>query len=204
METNVKAQADSLLLSPAETVAPARSSPRPICCVATVIRRAGKILLHKRKGKHAAGSWACPGGHIEKWETFQDAALRETAEEAGGGIVLDGLRLWRVTNTLFPEEDRHYIVIYVVADWVAGEAEVREPEKCERWEWFAWNELPSPLVKDLQDVAAQAESPFEIGLGNNDDAGRRGRSRRFQRSRTKGKALSVAAPRCASIGTPRV
>ena len=133
---------------------------RPIVCVAAVVRRKGKVLLHKRKGTHAAGSWACPGGHIEKWETFEQAAARETKEEAGEALQVAKLQLWRITNTFFVEEDRHYIVIYVIADWVAGEAAVCEPEKCECWEWFEWGKFPSPLVKDLQDVVDQGASPF--------------------------------------------
>ena len=124
----------------------------PIPCVATLIRRGNKILLHKRKGKHAPGHWACPGGHIEKWETFEEAARRKTKEEAGDDLRFANIRLWRVVNFFFKDEDRHYIVIYLLAEWISGEAVVMEPNKCERWEWFDWGSMPSPLVQDLEEM----------------------------------------------------
>lgn len=50
-----------------------------------------EVLLMRRTGKDHAGEWALPAGGIEKGETAQQAALRETQEEAGydhdGGLV---------------------------------------------------------------------------------------------------------------------
>ena len=42
----------------------------PLIGVALCIRRDNKVLLHKRKGKHAPGSWVFTGGHLEKYEDF--------------------------------------------------------------------------------------------------------------------------------------
>lgn len=42
-----------------------------------------EVLLMRRKGKDHAGEWALPAGGIEKDETPEQAARRETEEEAG-------------------------------------------------------------------------------------------------------------------------
>lgn len=117
--------------------------------VALCVTKDNKVLLHKRKGKHAPGTWAFPGGHLEKWETFEEAALRELGEEAGG-IVTSTPRLWTCANTRFWEEEKHYVVVFMKARWKKGEPKVMEPDKCEEWGWFDWDDLPQPLMQGLQ------------------------------------------------------
>jgi len=40
---------------------------------------------------------------------------------------------------------RHYLDIALVADWAAGEPEIREPDKVDGWVWYSLDALPSPL-----------------------------------------------------------
>ncbi len=47
------------------------------------IIRDGKILLHYKKRGHGAGKWNGVGGKIEKDETPEECALRESREEMG-------------------------------------------------------------------------------------------------------------------------
>jgi 8-oxo-dGTP diphosphatase len=54
--------------------------------VDAVITTGKEVLLIKRKGQPFAGSWALPGGFIEPGEKPEDAAARETQEEAGMAI----------------------------------------------------------------------------------------------------------------------
>jgi 8-oxo-dGTP diphosphatase len=98
---------------------------------------------------------------MEKWETLEETALREMKEEAGPSIEVSNVKLWTVTNTRFYNEDKHYVVICLVADWVSGLAEIVEPEKCECWEWFDWDDLPSPLMMGLQDIVNRKLNPFK-------------------------------------------
>jgi len=134
--------------------------PKPQVGIALLIRREGKVLLHKRKGKHAPGTWAFPGGHLEGWETFERAALRELEEEAGEDIKVTEPKFWTVANTRFYSEGLHYVVIFLISDWVSGEAVVKEPEKNDGWDWFNWNDLPSPLMMGLQNLVERSMNPF--------------------------------------------
>lgn len=122
------------------------------------IVRDGKVLLHKRKGGHSPGVWAFPGGHLEFGESFEEGGLRELGEEAGP-VNVTTPRLWTVSNTIYKKEGKHYVCVFLLADWISGEAKVMEPSKCECWEWFAWDELPEPLMAGIQDLRKRGESP---------------------------------------------
>ena len=119
-----------------------------------------EVLLHKRKGKHAADLWSFPGGHLELWESFEDAALRELAEEAGP-VKVSKPEVWTSANTMYPDEGKHYVVVFLRADWVSGEAEVMEPHKNAGWGWFNWNDLPQPLIPGIQIIVNKGLSPIE-------------------------------------------
>lgn len=141
---------------------------RPLVGVCLCIRRNdGKILLHKRKGKHAPGTWAFTGGHLEKWESFEECVLREMREEVGDVNVTKPV-YWTTVNTLFRDEDKHYVVVCMVCDYISGEPRVMESDKCECWEWYSWDNLPSPLMKGLQILKDNDINPFNyhIGLDN--------------------------------------
>jgi 8-oxo-dGTP diphosphatase len=121
--------------------------------VGVLVVRQGKILLGKRKGSHGAGEWALPGGHLEFGESVVDCARREVLEETG--LTIDRPKPGPFSSDLFPEIGRHYVTLFVIADSPDGEPELREPEKCEGWEWFRWSELPTPLFAPLRSLHQQ-------------------------------------------------
>ncbi len=118
--------------------------------VASIIIRDNKILLGLRKGSHGSNTWAPPGGHLEFNETPVDCAIRETREETG--LDIKQVRSGPWTNDIFTDENKHYVTLFMVADYLAGEAQVMEPEKCEKWDWFSWDALPSPLFMPLRNL----------------------------------------------------
>ena len=128
--------------------------------VALITVKGNQVLLHKRIGPHAGGKWAFSGGHLEKWETIEECCFRELKEEAGTDIQVDNIRFLTVLNTMYPEEDRHYLTVFMVADYVSGEAVVMEPDKCECWQWFDWNNLPENLMLGIQMMKDQGINPI--------------------------------------------
>lgn len=82
-------------------------SPIPTWFFAVVIvRKAGRYLLvHERKHGQL---WYLPAGRVEPGESFFDAAIRETFEETGVPVVLDGVL--RVEHTPSPSGMRVRVI----------------------------------------------------------------------------------------------
>ncbi len=118
-----------------------------------------QVLLGKRKGSHGEGQWAFPGGKMEHLESFDETALREIAEEVGTGIKVKGLRVCSIIN-LTEYAPKHYLDVGMVADWVDGDPQVMEPEKCSEWKWFDIGNLPENLFVTVERVIESAVSPF--------------------------------------------
>ncbi len=126
---------------------------RPLIGVAVIVVRHGKVLLGKRKNAHGAGTWQFPGGHLEYGESVQSCARRELLEETG--LTLIDSRLGPFTNDIFEGEKKHYVTLFVIAERTAGIAEVKEPGKCERWDWFEWSQMPGPLFLPIVNLIRQ-------------------------------------------------
>lgn len=135
---------------------------RPLIGCAICIRRNGKILLQKRLSKHAHGFWGFPGGHLEWFEEPEKAVLREMQEEAGDELIVTPPVFWTIANTRFYNENKHYVVLFYLSDWIAGEAIVKEPTKCEQWGWFDYENLPSPLMMGIKFLMDNGELKRKI------------------------------------------
>lgn len=115
---------------------------RPRVGVGVMILKAGKTLLAKRKGSHGSGEYSFPGGHLEYMESFEECARREVKEEAG--IEITNVRFLFLSNVR-KYAPKHYAHIGLVADYKSGEPKVLEPEKSEKWGWYALDQLPKPI-----------------------------------------------------------
>ena len=91
----------------------------PTPCVGVVCLKGDSVLLIRRGTAPRLGEWSLPGGRIEPGERAADAALRELREETGVEARLTGLV--GVVDGLFPEVDRHYVMIDYAAEWISGE-----------------------------------------------------------------------------------
>ena len=131
---------------------------RPLIGVGVCIIKDDKVLLGKRKGAHGAGTWSFPGGHLEFMENWNVCAIRETNEECD--IEINNIRFWTATNDIFKKENKHYNTIFLMADYVKGNPELKEPDKCEKWEWFKWDNLPKNLFLPIQNLLKKNLTPF--------------------------------------------
>lgn len=122
---------------------------KPQIGVGVVVVKQGKVLLGKRKGSHGEGEWSFAGGHLEFGESVEGCASRELAEEAGLQAISLQLGPW--TEDVM-EIDKHYITIFAFVHTFEGEPKLLEPHKCEGWEWFDWNSLPSPLFMPIRSL----------------------------------------------------
>jgi 8-oxo-dGTP pyrophosphatase MutT (NUDIX family) len=127
--------------------------------VGVIVVRGNGVLYGLRRGEHGAGCWSFPGGHLDGDESVEACALRELHEEAGLEAI--NSRVVAETEDEFPE-GRRYRTLFVQVDWTSGEPVVREPDKCLRWSWFAWNDPPRPLFLP---VASLRSSGFRPSAG---------------------------------------
>jgi 8-oxo-dGTP diphosphatase len=117
-----------------------------------------------RKSSHGAGSLALPGGHLEMNESWEQCAAREVKEEMNLDLDVTDLRVAHVTNDIMLEEEKHYVTIFIMGRPIQDTAvpENTEPDKCEGWKIYQWDELKEmaetetcnifgPLRKLLQD-----------------------------------------------------
>ena len=57
--------------------------------------------------------------------------------------------------TFSPENNRHYITLFMISESFEGEPQLLEPDKCARWDWFELNALPEPLFRPIQTLITQ-------------------------------------------------
>lgn len=120
-------------------------SSKPKVGVGVILEKDGKVLLGKRKGPNGPGYYAPPGGHLEYGETVEECAFRETAEETG--IRITSIQLGPWTQEMVGQ--KHFISLFAFAAEFEGEPQTLEPDKCEGWDWYSWDELPTPLYPSV-------------------------------------------------------
>ena len=130
---------------------------RPLIGVAVIVIKNGHVLLGRRKNAHGDGTWAFPGGHLEFNETIEECARREIFEETG--ITISNLRYGPYTNDIFENEGKHYVTLFVLADYASGEPSAKEPDKCEEWQWHPW---PPPVQPHFLPIANLLKQNFTL------------------------------------------
>lgn len=115
--------------------------------VGVIVEKEGKLLLGQRKGAHESLTWAPPGGHLEFGETVEACAMRELLEETGLKVISCRLGPW--VENIMDNANKHYLTVFVYVDRFEGDLQLLEPTKCAGWNWFSWNDLPSPLFPSV-------------------------------------------------------
>lgn len=131
---------------------------RPKVGLGVFVRKGDEFLIGLRCGEHVPDVWCFPGGHLEFGESWEDASQRETDEEVG--IVIDNIRHVATTNDIYPEENKHYITLFMMSDYVSGEVTLNEPNKFKEWKWCHWDELPDNLFPATKKLIADGFDPY--------------------------------------------
>jgi ADP-ribose pyrophosphatase YjhB (NUDIX family) len=105
--------------------------------VNVAVIRENRILLTKREDFE---TWILPSGGVEDGESIAHAAIRETKEETGLDVELTGLV--GVYSRLGNMSPGHMVLF--VARQIGGKIRCQEGETI-AVEWFAFDEIPSPL-----------------------------------------------------------
>ena len=97
-------------------------------------------------------------------ESFEECAVREAKEETG--LDIDKVELVTVTNNLFLEEPKpcHFVSIFMRACLRDPRQlpQNLEPNKCDGWDWYEWDNLPKPLFWPLEKMVNEGFNPFPI------------------------------------------
>ena len=136
--------------------------------VSVLINKGDRFLLEKRANVHGGGTWGPPSGHFDFGESIEDCAKRETKEETG--VEIDNVKFRVITNDLFEKEQKHYITVWVDAEYVSGEPAVKAREEESEVGWFSWDALPEPLFLPLQHLLEGKTYPAQtteekLGVG---------------------------------------
>jgi 8-oxo-dGTP diphosphatase len=138
-----------------------RNDPR--VGVGVIIRRGDEVLLLHRAGGHGSGSWSTPGGHLDHGETLEQCAIREVMEETG--VEIHNVRFRALTNDVFAREGRHYLTVWMDADYRSGEARVNAAHEMSSVAWFPWDRLPAPLFLPLENLLGGRCYPPSASVG---------------------------------------
>lgn len=114
----------------------------PVPAAGVAIVRDEKILLVQRAIEPRKGRWSLPAGFIEVDETVRECAIRETKEETGFDVELDG-----VIDVVSVFDDPRYVCLLIVFGGrvMSGELEAGD-DACDAG-FFGLDELPSIAFK---------------------------------------------------------
>lgn len=118
-------------------------SPSFHVAVNVLLFRRGRLLLGERIGGFGRGFWGLPGGHLERFESMEQAARRELLEETG--MRVPKLVFANIINekSITP----HFLHIGFYASSARGKPRLREPMKCHEWKWFELDSLPRNILQ---------------------------------------------------------
>lgn len=116
--------------------------------VGVIVRKGSTIIQIQRQGSHGAGSWSVPGGHIDFGESVEECAVREVMEETS--VTIKNVRFLGYTNDVFEAEGKHYVTLWVEADYESGEPTITSPRETAFVGWVDTKELPTPRFVPFQ------------------------------------------------------
>ena len=121
----------------------------PIVAAGALVERDGRVALVRRGVEPGRGLWGLPAGYVEADESPEEAAIRETWEEAHLCVEIDSLL---DAYSYGSERDRGVLLIYA-AHTVSGELQAGDDAVDAAW--FGPDELPEIAFRTHREVLGQ-------------------------------------------------
>lgn len=138
---------------------------RPVLMVGAgifVLDEQDRLLMMMRRDNEC---WGFPGGSTEPGEVVEDAARRETLEEANieiGEMSLFGVFSGPELYYKYPNGDEVYnvTIMYLSRDW---QGDIQISDEHTEWRWFAATEIPEnispPIIPIIEQFKRTISSP---------------------------------------------
>lgn len=118
-----------------------------------ILNKENKVLLGKRLVEAGNGLWSFPGGHLRKDETIMNCAKREIEEEIGSQVNIKlSNEIIAVRENSVKPKFTHHVTVIIKGQYISGNINIIEPDKCEDWSWFSLEELPENLFSGVKDT----------------------------------------------------
>ncbi|MER6782350.1 MULTISPECIES: NUDIX hydrolase [Streptomyces] len=114
-----------------------------------VVVHEGRVLLVRRRVEEGQLSWQFPAGKVEPGESCEEAAVRETKEEAG----LDVVAVVRLGERVHPITGRQ--VSYTACEVVGGTEHVADADEVAEVAWANLSEIPRYIPYGLFEPVQQ-------------------------------------------------
>jgi ADP-ribose pyrophosphatase YjhB (NUDIX family)/GNAT superfamily N-acetyltransferase len=121
----------------------------PIVAVGALVEQDGRVALVRRGVEPGRGRWGLPAGYVEADESAEEAAARETLEEAHLHVELDGLLDAFSYGTGY---DRGVLLVYA-AHVISGQ--IAAGDDAVDAGWFGPEELPEIAFRTHREVLRQ-------------------------------------------------
>ncbi|SFF57948.1 8-oxo-dGTP diphosphatase [Halobacillus alkaliphilus] len=92
-----------------------------------------KVLMVKNKGS----GWSLPGGSVEKGETFEQAAVRESKEETN--LTIETENIVAVNEAFFKDKGHHALFITYKAKILEGAIKILHKDEIDEIKWLDIN-----------------------------------------------------------------
>jgi 8-oxo-dGTP diphosphatase len=121
-----------------------------------ILIKSNKILMLRRFNTgYQDGNYALVAGHLNGNESFQNAIIRESKEEANIILQPKDLSVAHVMNRYDLQNDlelREKVDVFFVAKKWQGEIKNMEPNKCDDLSWFPIDKLPANTIPYIKKV----------------------------------------------------
>lgn len=132
----------------------------PHVTVATVIERDGKFLLVEEFSEGQL-VYNQPAGHLDPNETLEQAAIRETLEETGWTIALDGLVGIALYQSPYNQTTYHRTTFYGTA--IEHNPELELDSGIQRAVWLSYDEIVAISDKLRSKLVLRAIQQYRDG-----------------------------------------